>query len=114
MRARTYLRFVLPVQSSLRVHEGNPMVRRRIAGNQVKHTHDDTQLNAETHRTKRVVTGGETCWCIFSSMTTALCFAYLSIPIMGRSLSFGGDAGPKLTAVLGRPRRMNSDVRGSG
>ena len=78
-----------PVQSTLRMHEGDPMVRSRITGNQGEYTHTIPLRNAETHRTNCVVTGGKTCSLICSSTTTSSCLPYLSIPIMGRSLSFG-------------------------
>ena len=39
MSARTYIVLVDPVQSSLRMHEGDPMFRGRITGNQGEYTY---------------------------------------------------------------------------
>ena len=58
--------------------------------------------DSRTHRTNSVVTGEKT-WLLSTSwMTTSLCFSYLLILIMGRSLPFGGGAvdGPRLAATL--------------
>ena len=48
-----------PVQSSLRMHEGNPIVRNRITKNWTEHIHDVPLRNARAHRTNSVVTGGQ-------------------------------------------------------
>ena len=104
MRARTYIRSMDPVQSSLGMHEGNPIVRKTITGNEGKYVHDVPPLSAKTHRTKCVVTGGKTQGLItLITIRFCFCFSYLSIPIIGRSLSPDsrvGNAGPKLTVTL--------------
>ena len=100
MSSKTYIVLVDPVQSTLRMHDGDPMVRNRITGNQGEYTRSIPLQNAGAHRAKWVVTGGKTCLLISSSTTTSLCFSYLSIPIMGRSTTCGFGTGTKLTVVL--------------
>jgi hypothetical protein len=99
--ARTYVIPADPVQSTLRMHEGDPRLRSRITGNQGEgeYTHDISLRNAGTHRTNCVVTGVKMWVLTASLMTTCLCISYLSIPIMGRSVPCGPGNGPMLTAA---------------
>ena len=51
MRTRTYICPMDPVQSSLRMHEGDPIVRNTVTRNEGKYTRDISLLSAKTHRT---------------------------------------------------------------